>query len=114
MPAKTLELLKESIAHWTRLATGTAKFPETTGPNYCSLCKTFRYPRDHSFDDCNDCPVKLATGKAYCINTPYEAICDYLSASPAKSEKNIEFQRLAQIELDFLISLLPDGESPTL
>lgn len=96
MDAKTLEALRGSIRKWERIVEGTG---DDEGPDNCPLCLLFYGHRDDFRPICDGCPVKDASGKKGCSNTPYD---DY-SYSPTTEN--------AQRELDFLISLLPPGES---
>lgn len=91
--------LLKSIEHWTRLATANRKPNEALGPHDCALCKLF-----WSNINCDGCPIKEHTGASGCAFTPYgnaeEAADSYGLDSP-------EFLAAAQVELDFLKSLLP-------
>lgn len=87
----TLEALRGSVKKWQAIVDGTGK---NRGPSDCPLCKLFFFVRL-----CVGCPVFERTGETGCGGTPY---MDY--------EKHGELY-LAQAELDFLISLLPEGES---
>lgn len=105
MPARTLEALKGSIAKWEAIVAGTGK---DHGTSNCPLCAEF-------FDDyCVGCPVRKKTGFSVCRQTPYK---DWSSAIRAKfspfepaTASTSELVALAQAELDFLRSLLPEGE----
>lgn len=91
MNAETLTALRGSIAKWRAIVAGTGI---NRGPSDCPLCKLFFFVRR-----CVGCPVFERTGETGCGGTPYS---DY--------EKNGELE-VAKAELDFLISLLPEGES---
>ena len=62
MKPATLKALKGSIRKWERIVAGTGA---DNGWENCPLCKL------HLDKDCNGCPVKAATGKACCWDTPY-------------------------------------------
>jgi len=102
MNAKTLKALKDSIAHWKRMATGMARNLETPKGDHCALCRRF-YDQDGK-DICEGCPVKNKTGHRCCNETPYYAAWiahrDNGMDSPA-------FRRAAEDMLAFLQSLLP-------
>ena len=104
MNNEALTALKESIAHWERNATG--KF-DGMGPEHCNLCQLF------IGDRCEGCPVFESTERPFCIDTPYEALdvlFDEIEFSIG-SETSPDFKALAQDELAFLKSLLPEGET---
>lgn len=88
MDEKVLQGLKDAIALWEKRAKG------ESGEGLCPLCLVC--------NGCDDCPVYKHTGKAGCDDTPF---WDYAGA-----ENPEEARRFAQAELDFLRSLLPDGE----
>ena len=100
MKAEILEALKDSINHWTRMATGKAKRGEVPGPDHCALCRMFNRKPFH----CRGCPVMNRTHLPSCGSTPYgeaEKEADlYGMKSPA-------FKEAAAKELKFLKSLLP-------
>ena len=101
-------LLDQAIEHWKRLATGNTKPGETIQAKDCALCKVYRIPGN--IQPCLGCPVHTHTGKRFCANTPYVDVDKfYISQSGQYTSRKIfdmpEFQALAQIELDFLISL---------
>ena len=98
MDAKTLTALKESIEHWRRLADGTNRKGEETGPRSCALCMAFAVGRD-SINKCDGCPVSVKTGMKDCRNTPYYA-AEAVFGAPT-------FRAAARKELEFLESLLP-------
>jgi len=104
--------LEGSIKKWEKIAEGTGSDKATEN---CSLCKRFN---SGSFYHCqrNDgekCPVYEATGKKYCINTPYQ---DW-SMSVRKRDKTFgtygakatddETVMCAVLEVEFLKSLRP-------
>ncbi len=97
-PAATLKSLKQSIAHWKRLATGKRREGERVGVADCALCKLFFYK------DCVGCPVAQKVNRIGCSDTPYkEADRTYYFYGPDSNE----FKQAAQVELNFLKSLLP-------
>jgi hypothetical protein len=101
MNAPTLKALKESIAHWTRLANGTRKNTENLDAKCCALCRRFVLKNR----DCGDCPVvRSQTGQSLCQGTPFYdaqgAMFDHGFDSPF-------FKAEAKKELAFLKSLLP-------
>ena len=112
MPPKTLAALQNSIAKWREVAAGA----DERGWTDCPLCLLFLVgpngrPKNRYDDPCVGCPVSAHTNKPYCKGTPYDA---WIAYDPPYSEKASEKRtRLAQAELDFLISLLPPGGEPT-
>lgn len=109
MDAETLEALRGSIAKWKAIVEGTGY--DAWGAN-CPLCRLFIHP----IDDCMGCPVyEKAGGKRHCAGTPYVNWNRLFSAEvpAARRRANDENRKAAaQAELDFLISLLPDGAQP--
>ena len=114
MPPKTLTALKASIRHWRENASAEYWDDVSIGPGACALCEKFH---PHEVPPCVGCPVAERTGQPYCIGTPYEAAeraadawGDYRYKTAVESRA--VWREAAQAELDFLISLLPAGESP--
>lgn len=96
MDPTTHTALLGSIDKWTRIVAGTGR---DLGSRDCPLCTLF------VANCCKDCPVKDKTGVTGCHKSPYY---DYLYA-----QRNFQHIRpdlvtkAAQLELDFLKSLLP-------
>lgn len=100
MDDKTLEALKGSIAKWGAIVAG--KGEDLMAQN-CPLCQ--------AFPGCYGCPVAEKTDTADCQDTPWEDwFCDFQNHE-TKMANTPGRVRLAQAELDFLRSLLPDEES---
>jgi hypothetical protein len=103
MNAKTLKALKQSIAHWRRLATGKTKRGEKPSGHYCPLCKLFPGP-------CEGCPVMAETKQSDCWGSPWgEANWNYFNIG----KRSGAFKAAAREELAFLKSLLPKRKHPT-
>jgi hypothetical protein len=109
MDADTLTALRGSIAKWQAIVDGTGI---DDGVNNCPLCQKFNgevlgrddEPLDEDCEGawvCRGCPVAEATNRDHCGGTPYVAYC-----CDGKTRSR------AITELDFLISLLPPGETP--
>ena len=113
MRKKTLEALKESIAHWRRMATGTEKtINEVPDTDNCALCGLF-YAKG-----CRSCPVVMESGTALCYNTPYgdayDAFQSFAHATPKKMvEAEKAFRSASAKQLAFLESLLPPAKRKT-
>lgn len=103
MNPTTLKALKQSIAHWNRLATGRRRNGETVGASQCALCQLFLYMRD-----CKGCPVAEKVNRSGCELTPY---MDAVNALCAHGHDSPEFKAAAKVELEFLRSLLPKKPS---
>lgn len=99
MTHETLEALKNSIAHWERLASGTGTEYESPYVEHCDLCKEFL--KDSK---CTGCPVALATGHNHCVGSPWEKAGD---AWIEHGRNSSDFLNAAAIQLAFLKSLLP-------
>jgi len=108
MDIKTETALKESIRKWEKIVSST---PDGTdyGTRNCSLCLLFYL--DSSCDD--DCPIKKASGRNWCKNTPFADWVAHHIAShhkPYVNGKRVECPEcleIAKAELQFLKSLLP-------
>jgi hypothetical protein len=108
MNARTLKALRGSIKKWEAIVAGTG---EDKGADSCPLCNEF-IATQQGF--CAGCPVRSATGKPGCLDTPY------MSWYEAHGEKNrlIGSKRIhdddtaiaAVLELEFLRSLLPGSK----
>lgn len=107
MKPKTLKALRESIAHWDRLASGTRKPDELIGVSGCALCELFW--ESHPETSCLGCPVLERTGQKCCNGTPYNDVQQLIK--PAEDEEGYDtpaFKEAAMRELEFLRSLLPE------
>lgn len=100
MDAKTLKALRASIAHWIDIRDTDSK---SIGGSGCALCRLFNYNTTFC---CKGCPVSKRSGAIYCRNTPYS---DYVNINHQDEAARVA---AAQAEIDFLISLLPEGELP--
>jgi hypothetical protein len=105
MNSKTLEALQGSIHKWERIVAGEGR---DFGPLDCPLCEvfnsTFFETERPGLPACTGCPVKEATQRSGCAGSPYEP---YAAAVASGEVRQAVLQRLAQVELDFLKSLLP-------
>lgn len=100
MTDKTLEALKGSIAKWKTIVKGIGI---DQGPNNCPLCDLFYEDR------CEGCPVSDKTGRDACSGTPYTPWANQAHYSNDGYEvRTDKHKALAQAELDFLKSLLPN------
>lgn len=113
MTPATLTALRGSIAKWQAIVDGHGVDQSCDN---CPLCALFW---DRS--SCAGCPVSAKSGEHGCSNTPYEAWSDAeddlgISGEPINSiddpAAREKLRAAAQAELDFLISLLPEGEAP--
>jgi len=106
MDKETLEALKGSIRKWERIIYENG---QDRGVNNCPLCNLFYYqiPR------CMECPVCKKTDRRKCKGTPYMDWFEYQEEF-GRNIPNVIFdeesKELAQKELDFLKSLLPERE----
>jgi hypothetical protein len=102
MDEKTLEALRGSIRKWESIAAGIGV---DAGSTNCPLCHLF------VDGDCYGCP---ASKWGDCIDTPFEEFGDHVWHEHGQSTFPIqpycpECRRLAQKEVDYLRSLLPNG-----
>ena len=100
MDDEALTALKGSIAKWEGITAGTV---HNHGADNCPLCRKFLTDLGGN-GGCEACPVGIATGETGCDGTPYY---QYVGADSESEEKDA-----AQAMLNFLISLLPPGETP--
>ena len=101
----TLRAIDDSIAHWKRLASGTAKPGEGIGAKDCELCEKFRFPSHNP--PCWGCPIANLTGLTMCDGSPYrDCRNDYYDHGKfskqfrASAETMLEF--LTEVRNDFL------------
>lgn len=102
MNAKTLKALKESIQSWKTREI--RKYTDIMS-EHCALCHLFLF-KSH----CVGCPI-YETVDGGCKNTVWRKLFSYLhnTALTKLDPKIIEQYR--KEEVDFLISLLPEGET---
>lgn len=100
MNERTLTALQGSIKKWEEIVAGTG---EDMGVMNCPLCQEFYRLQ------CEGCPVKTRTWQPLCADTPYD---EWASEDEAAGGTGFattpELVALAQKELDFLRSLLPN------
>lgn len=102
MDAETLEALEGSIKKWEAIVAGIGA---DDGRKNCPLCAMF-----YVKFDCKGCPVEAKTKLEVCQGTPYRQWAVYQGMKGEQFPLTVfdtESQRLAQAELDFLISLRP-------
>lgn len=101
MDKRTLKALQGSIKKWESIVAGVGK---DLGGNNCALCI--------AFPSCDNCPViDIGGGTFACDNTPYDdwaKSIEFKSGGMATTDQQV---RAAQAELDFLKSLLPEGQT---
>lgn len=122
MDENTLKALKASIQHWRENRAARTSGAASVSANACALCALFN---DDDCKGCVGCPVLARTGRPRCDRTPYHAAFAawsrwwrlYLrderfppSIASTLAARTV-FRRAATRELNFLISLLPEGES---
>lgn len=110
MTPKMLKALKGSIEKWHKIVHHGG---EDYGIDNCSLCQAC-IEEAPWIPNCTICPVGQYTGDDDCYGSPYEAW------SKAEYEGGFHFDRtitgrkngyaLALKELEFLVTLLPEGE----
>jgi hypothetical protein len=113
MDKRTLAALQGSIKKWEGIVAGTGK---DEGIYNCPLCTVFldEGAEEGEQVSCYGCPVSIAVQNTGCEDTPYDEWADHQNIVHAKAPFRFpcfcvcpECTRLAQIELDFLKSLLP-------
>lgn len=104
MTPRTVNLLKNSIAHWWRMANGQRAYNECIGSQDCALCRTYIHQ-----SDCGNCPVRIHTGHPLCKGTPYTAARQ--ASHYGERYDSLYFMAAAMKEFKFLVTLLPKGQS---
>jgi hypothetical protein len=101
----TLMAIDDSIKHWKRLASGTAKPGEGIGGKDCELCLKFWFQSKKQ--KCCECPIANFTGHTMCDGSPYrDCRNDYYDHGKtskqfrASAKKMLEF--LTEVRSDFL------------
>ena len=89
--------LRYCIDHWERNANGTSA---SVSRFDCALCN--EYIEIH----CDGCPIQAATGKPFCVGTPYVA-----AAKAWDDVDREEFNLAAKAEVEFLQKLKTDLEA---
>lgn len=102
MNAKSKKALKDSIAHWRRMATGKERKNEAPSAQCCALCAA--YP------DCEGCPVATLTGDGDCEGTPYFVAYVAWKEWQRTGAGEAAFREAATVQLNFLRALLPERE----
>ena len=111
MNKKTREALEGSIRKWEEILASRKK---EGGISDCPLCPQFRGPS--GIWHCDGCPVRAASGKAFCEGTPYEDWSHHQKCRRRDGNRNAyratdkRSRELAEAELDFLKSLRPDDD----
>lgn len=104
MTPKMREAILASIEHWKEnLAVG--MFEAKIHGEHCPLCNATRQ-RPGAAVMCGKCPVAKRTGQYGCKGSPWEGVF-----FARYRENEHEFHRYAQLEIDFLQSLLPESEA---
>jgi len=98
MDNRTFAALKASIEKWERMIAG-----EPEGD--CPLCEMFAKGR--GVDQCKGCPVAERAGQIGCYNTPYYDVPELSDDERQDPAQYAAYIAAAQVELDFLRSLLP-------
>lgn len=132
MDAETLEALRGSIEKWRGIL---AETEGDEGSENCALCTKFLHGRPPTYVQCGGCPVAVRTKQRYCDGSPYRAWDDnscenrhelpsdvparhnHLAYGIFRHDKlaghlTVAGYQRARAELNFLISLLPEGEQP--
>lgn len=114
MDAKTLQALKDSIAHWKDNLAAETPGDVNISRKDCALCDLFWGL------GCRGCPVPEKTGSKRCKQSPYyDAVYDFMDwdyqpyfySVPAEASINFRnhFRNSCRAEIAFLESLLPEG-----
>ena len=104
MDERTLTALRGSIEKWEAIVAGTGV---DWGSINCPLCTEFC----HGPNYCAGCPVASKTGEKYCDGSPYIRFESVWPKSVPIPDGRPIITELAQAEIDFLRSLLPEAET---
>lgn len=113
MTPETLTALKASIAHHEKNLEAESPDDVALGSRHCALCTRFLVMHENNNAECGACPVKERTGADVCEGSPYYAAAKASLAwefgldSPACRDA---FRDAERAEIEFLKSLLPEGE----
>jgi hypothetical protein len=99
MDRETREAVDGSIAKWEAIVAGTHV---ERGIRDCPLCGMFK-----TFGHCGDCPVRQKTQQHNCHGSPYDLWVKVRTHDLAVTPEQFA---AAQAMLEFLKSLLPEGE----
>jgi hypothetical protein len=118
MSDATLKALRESIAHWERMQAKWDCGEEPYGDD-CALCRRFYEYDAPDGDTCTGCPVMVRTGEHGCEGSPWYAARVAWSnlknyGENPKGERLQHWQAMAQKQIEFLRSLLPEASAPIL
>ena len=103
MTRKLTAAIKASIKHWERIRDG---IDVSISPAQCALCQLFNTAYTPDDEDCIGCPIRERTRRRYCARTPYSRYANYIEKH-GNDKGDAKRQALAQLEIDFLKSLLP-------
>ena len=98
--------LKKSIKHYTRIILGEER---STGASDCALCSRFL----NRWTSCSHCPVRLKTGVAGCVDTPWVDLRDHMWNDHEIEGPDVDpgckvCRDHARKEREFLENLLPE------
>lgn len=105
MDARTRKALKSSIKHWEENVAAESPDDASTDGDDCALCELF-WSRV-----CTGCPVRDKTKRLWCGESPYGAAERALKAWHRGGATKEQWQEAARAELEFLKSLLPEGDA---
>lgn len=107
MRPETAAALEASIAKWERNVQADNPYDLRLNADDCPLCRIF------IGEDCQNCPVYLHTGKAYCHDTPYtyaKHAAQRWHNLPLDGTRRAIFREEAENEIAFLKSLRETGK----
>lgn len=125
MSPETLKALRASIAKWEANLEHAkdGRFGDVTiGWATCPMCVMFNNPdklRQSKIGPCHGCPVRDRTGMTACNGTPYPKVETAIARTHPMWIRDLTEDQISiicadavvkiQAEVDFLISLLPEG-----
>ena len=109
MKPEAEQALRESIKHWEEMRDDYRM--SSPHANTCNLCKMFIRGSARA---CLGCPVSEKTRMTGCVGTPFVMAQDahYVLRISPNSMLEFKWKHAAQIEIDFLKSLLPENQTP--
>ena len=109
MEPKTLKALKASIEKWEKNVRARGPGSVLLGTEHCPLCQVFY----NINGNCYGCPIERKVKNELCDDTPYGKAAGAWSQWDFNRDVTSRkaWQAAAQAEVDFLKSLLPEGET---
>ncbi|MDP5216722.1 hypothetical protein Q5Y75_05785 [Ruegeria sp. 2205SS24-7] len=111
MDKRTLEALKASIDKWEKNSRVRKAENAKVGSTHSPLCQIYNRAEEKYSERCLGCPVAEFADRRWCEGTPYvDAEYELRDWRDGISSNGKDFRADARAEVEFLKSLLPEGE----